>query len=384
MAIGKPRNGTGLRPVYVYDPRVGRKVYVGSRKNLNGKDGAKALEAEKTIEFAKAPVQTGGITIAEYAAEWFELHHGPGTRRPAESTFKVNEGNMRPFLKDFDARPLDGGVTRREALRWAKIHPHNAQVVSAMFNDAIDDAACAANPFANRRQQESRERKHIHPLTEDEVERLADIALRHWGGEGYGHTARAWVLFAAWVGCRPGETFSVAAKDLDFARGEVSIKRIKKRGRVYPTDVVVLPQSAVDAIRAMPSVPVSGPLFTSLEGKPFAHGNRHYWDPIRSAFRETVTAQRWAELLDDTAEDGTRKRAKSLDFYVLRHFCASMLADRGMTAREIAGQLGNSEAVCQETYIHLYRDRSNDRVREALNRGNVSDLDAARTRRLGS
>jgi integrase len=62
-------------------------------------------------------------------------------------------------------------------------------------------------PVRGRRQEESRERKHIHPLTEDEVDRLADIALRHWGSDGYGLVARAWVLFAAWVGCRPGETF---------------------------------------------------------------------------------------------------------------------------------------------------------------------------------
>lgn len=384
MAIGKPRNKTGLRPVYVYDPRVGKKLYVGSRKNLNGADGARALEAEKTVEFARAPVEAGGgLTVAEYVAEWFDLHYGPGTRRPAASTFKVNEGNMRPFLKDFGARPLDD-VTRREALRWAKQHPNNATVVSAMFNDAIDDEVCKANPFAGRRQKESRERKHIHPLTEDEVQRLAEIAFRHWGGDGYGWTARAWILFAAWVGCRPGETFSVTAKDLDFARGEVAVRRVKKRGGVYPVDVVVLPDEAANAIRDMPSVPLSGPLFTSLEGKPMAHGNRHYWEPIRSAFRETVTEQRWAELLDDTAEDGTRKRGKSLDFYVLRHYCASLIVERGGNEYDVSAQLGNSPQVARETYIHAYRDRSNERVRDLLSRPNVADLGAARSRRLGS
>jgi integrase len=72
-------------------------------------------------------------------------------------------------------------VTRREALKWSKLHKHNAVVVCAMFNDAIDDDVCKTNPFAGRRQEESRERKHIHPLTEEEVDRLADIALRHWG-----------------------------------------------------------------------------------------------------------------------------------------------------------------------------------------------------------
>lgn len=382
MAIGKPRGKAGMRPVYVYNPAEGRKVYVGSRALLRD---ARQLERDKTEEFAERDPTDKTVTVQRYAAEWLRLHHGPGTRRPAPNTLKVNEGNLRPFLTEFAGRPMDGGIARREALAWSRLHKHNAVVVCAMFNDAIDDEVCKQNPFAGRRQSESRERKHIHPLTEDEIDRLADIALRHWGGEGYGLTARAWVLFAAWVGCRPGETFTVTAADLDFAAREVTIRRVKKRGKVHPVDVVVLPQAAIDAIRAMPAIPARGPLFTTVTGLPFSKGNlRHHWDPVRSAFRETVTERRWAELLDDTAEDGTRKRAKSLDFYVLRHFCASVLADRGASAREISGQLGNSEAVCQEVYIHLYRDRSNDRVRQLLDGPRVSDLDAARARRLGS
>jgi integrase len=256
VAIGKPRGKNGMRPVSVYNPALGRKVYVGSRKNLRGEDGAKALEHAKTLEFAQAP-KGQAVTIGAYAAEWFELHHGPGTRRPAAGTLKVNEGNLRPFLRDFGARPIDS-IERREALRWAKQHPNSARPVSAMFNDAIDDEVVSANPFAGRRMKEARGRKHIHPLTEEEVDRLAGLALRHWGADGYGLVARAWVLFGAWVGSRPGETFGVTAADLDFAAGEVTIRRVKKRGGEYPTDVVVLPAVVIDAIRDMPGVPVTG------------------------------------------------------------------------------------------------------------------------------
>jgi hypothetical protein len=61
-------------------------------------------------------------------------------------------------------------------------HPHNAKAVAALLNDAIDDEACTANPFRNRRQEQPRGRQDIYPLTEEEVDRLADCALRHWGG----------------------------------------------------------------------------------------------------------------------------------------------------------------------------------------------------------
>ena len=96
-----------------------------------------------------------------------------------------------------------------------------------------------------------------------------------------------------------------------------------------------------------------------------------------------MTEQRWSDLLDDVAEDGTRKRAKNLDFYVLRHHCASLIVDRGGNEYDVSAQLGNSPQVARETYIHMYRDRSNDRVRELLGRPNVSDLDAVRKKRLG-
>jgi integrase len=188
------------------------------------------------------------------------------------------------------------------------------------------------------------------------------------------------VLFGAWVGCRPGETFTVEAKGLNFATGEVTLRRVKRRGGKHPVDTVVLPQAAIDAIRAMPVIPASGPLFTTVTGRPFTKGTlRNCWEPIRAAFRETVSEERWADLIDDPEGDG-----KNLAFYTMRHFCASVLADRGASMADIAGQLGNSEAVCREVYVHSFVDRANDRVRALLNQAPVSDLEAARRRRDGT
>jgi hypothetical protein len=114
-----------MRPVYVYDPAAGRKVYVGSRRTLRGDDGAQALERAKTIEFARRdPTETG--TISEYAAGWLTDHHGPGTKRPASGTLKINEQNLRPLLEEFGARPLEGGITRRDQRRGMQSEPVRA------------------------------------------------------------------------------------------------------------------------------------------------------------------------------------------------------------------------------------------------------------------
>jgi integrase len=373
MAIGKPRGAKGARPVYVYDPRVGRKVYVGSRVKLRGPGGAQELEREKQAELAGlTPADPSAITIGAYAPQWLELHHGPRTRRPSPRTHRQNEAKLRPFVEEFGARAIDGGIRRGEALAWSKKQPHIARVVSAMFNDALDEELCKVNPFANRRQEEARGRRDIVPMTEQEVDRLARIALETWGEDGYGVVASAMILFGGWVGCRPGETFGVEQADLDFATGEVTIRRVKKRGNVYPTDVVAFPDAAQAAVLAIPSLPASGPIFRTITGRPITKGaHRYWWDAVRKGFERELGPARRAQLLNGRPD---------LDFYELRHFCASLLADRGASEFDIAHQLGNSPQVCRETYIHTHRDRTNDRNRTLLNGQKVVPL----RRRMGS
>lgn len=380
MAIGQPRGKEGMRPVYVYNPAVGKKVYVGSRKKLRGEGGAEELFRDKTAEFARArDGEANGTTIAAWAAEWLTEHHGPGTSRPETGTHTTNEGNLRPFLAEFGHLPLKGGIKRRAALAWSRKHPHNAKTVSAMYNDAIDAEAeqDLVNPFANRKQQPRRERRFIKALTTEEVERLGKIALQVWGAEGFGLVMYALIMFGAWVGTRPGETYGVEKANLDFAHGKVTVKRIKKRGGKYPTDTIVLPHVAAAAIRAMPDLPDSGPIFLSIEGSPMGKGNlRYYWDPIRAAFRQTVTDERWAELLDGT-EDG-----QHFDFYVLRHRVASHIVAQGGNEYDVAAQLGNSPEVCRATYIHDFADERLARNAKFLNNtADVLDLAQARDRR---
>jgi hypothetical protein len=83
------RLNRGAYECKVYDPRVKRLVYVGRRKLERD---AKALFRAKTEELQG--VAPSELTIREYAPQWLEHHHGPGTKRPAESTRKVNAGNL--------------------------------------------------------------------------------------------------------------------------------------------------------------------------------------------------------------------------------------------------------------------------------------------------
>ncbi len=372
--MGISKRGNQWR-VFVYDPAIKEKRFVGQRPLLKGSDPelhAQALFRQKTQEFARKPKQ--GMTIADYAERWLEHKHGPGTRRPAESSFKHNRVMLRPFLKDYGHRELRS-ITRMEALDWSRPRQANARVVSAMYSDAFDEGLVEVNPFANRGQTLGQGRKHIVPLTEREVDRLAEIALEIWGPTTYGPIARAWVLFSAWVGTRPGETFAVTWSDLDLERGLVTVRRVKGRKQ---TEQIVLPDKARDAILEMPGSR-QGLVFPSLRGKSMARGKEsgYYWREIREAFVFWLSENDPVRLREFQAVKG------SLDLYSLRHFTASVMVDRGANEFSVSQQLGNSAQVCRDTYIHHHAQRVIERNRGFLNAPDVVDIEEARRRRLG-
>jgi integrase len=178
------------------------------------------------------------------------------------------------------------------------------------------------------------------------------------------------VLFGAWVGSRPGETFSVRWEDIDFRGGLVRVTRVKGRKQ---TEWIVLPSVVQDALRGMPPARDDGPVFRTVTGRTMdTKGSLHYaWSPVRAAFKAAVSSQRYAELL-------CGQQSKELAFYSLRHHCASVIVDRGGNEYDVAQQLGNSPDVCRKHYIHGYKDRMNERNRARLEGENVVDLNERR------
>lgn len=367
MAIGKPRNGKF--PIYVYHAkawdkarkRYGRKVYVGQADTY---EAAARLEQKKKRELALDDQPSERMTVKEYSERWLEVKHGANTRRPARATWLNNSYNIRPFVADFGHRDLKS-ITRREALDWASKHPNAARSVGAMFMDALDDEYLTVNVWANRRQTQRKGRSNITPLTEQEVDRLAEIAREQWGG--YGTMCRAWILFLGWVGCRPGEAFQTCWEDVDLEGGMVTVRRIKPP---YNTDRVILPPKAVSALLELPHR--EGLLFTGIRGRPLKQQNTtYYWPRIRAAFL--------AELPPERREALTTAGQK-LDVYELRHFCASYLVEQGLDEYDGSKQLGNTPEVFRRVYAHLMPDRVNERLRAAFS-GSVVDLEDVRKAR---
>jgi integrase len=323
--------------VSVYDPALKRKRWVGT---FATKREAKDAERDER----RTPQRSSRITGEEFAELWLTRY-----ARPAAATRLNYRYALQGFRKEFGHIRLSE-LDRLTARAWAQKQPHsNVRAVRAMFNDAIDDGLLAGpNPFSKLRLEQPRGRKDLIALTEPELHELADKALEVHGD--YGPTFRAIVLFAGYVGLRPGELFALERTDI---RGDEVVIRQSldgtgklKRPKNNRERVVILPPPAKAALSEMvPRLDLPW-LFVSKRGSQLRVPSLSYcWQPVRAAFGRPT-----------------------MDFYELRHFCATHLLELGLSPADVAIQLGHTDggALVMSTYGHPSEDAARERLKQAF------------------
>lgn len=343
------RNGRwGVR---VYDPRTHRQEWVGT---FSTRRDARAAEAAARVRVDEGRHGRGAQwTVRQWSVRWQDLYP-----RAQPTTNQHNRTAIRAFVAQHGDRRLRD-ITPADARDFAAEHPWRARVVSAMLADAIRDGRLERNPFTGLHPRTGRGRRDITPLTAAEVARLADIARDDLGYHG-DHFA-ALIIVAAWTGLRPGELGGLEWTDVDLHAATLWVRRQSRN------DGVVQHTKTGQARR----ITVAPPAVAALAGLPrdrehvfqTARGHRfrpnaiaYYWRPVRTRFARDVGPEHWL------AVRLARDPADHLDPYELRHFCGSWLADRGVSARDIAAHLGNSVRVCERTYLHDYEDAQRGRL----------------------
>ena len=322
--------------VSVYDPSIKRKRWVGTFPTLRD---ARAAEREAASRRSPGPSED----CRSFAERWVDDYP-----RAAPVTQRTNRYAIRQFASDFVGVRLSE-VDRVRARSWALQQPQsNVRVVRAMFSDAINDGLHPGpNPFANLRLEQPRGRKDLIALTEPELSELASCALRAHGS--YGPAFRAMILFAAYVGLRPGELF--ALERTDVRSDEVVIRQSLdgtgrlKRPKNGKERVVILPPPARDALGDVPAWVDVPWLFTTPRGKRFSKGTHlYYWRTVRTLFGRP-----------------------GMDFYELRHFCATHLLELGVSHADVAIQLGHTDGgrLVMSTYGHPTEQGARERLKRA-------------------
>jgi integrase len=157
------------------------------------------------------------------------------------------------------------------------------------------------------------------------------------------------IIFAAYVGCPPGELFALERGDV--GRDEVAIRqnldgtgtiKAPKNGRER---IVVRPPPARHVLVDVPARLDVPWLFVTPRGRRFSKSSLYYyWNPVRAAFGRPC-----------------------MDFYELRHFCATHLLELGVSHADVAVQLGHTDggALVMSTYGHPSEDAARDRLKRA-------------------
>lgn len=179
---------------------------------------------------------------------------------------------------------------------------------------------------------------------------LADAAFITAGPAG--STIRATIIFAGYVGLRPAEMFALRWPDIDFRRGRIHVSKslgstgdetAPKNGKGRS---VVLPPPAAEALRSMPRLANSDYVFVTPKGTRFSKSTHHYyWRP--------------AKVVAGLPE---------MDFYELRHFCATHLLELGLSHSDVAVQLGHTGGgtLVMSTYGHPSDAAARERIHAAF------------------
>lgn len=219
--------------------------------------------------------------------------------------------------------------------------------------------------------------REIQPMTIQQVHLIADNIFPRYRGV---------VLFDAATGLRQGEVFAVRVEDINWTRGDGSVK-VHKQIQSY-TGRPQERQSKLKTARSYRTVPVDddvldllekhliefpsvgGYLFTNSIGKPL---HRRVFDRAFDAAK-----RRAVQILKDGADEhlegdpiklqlayaGADKLADEV-FHSLRHFYASLLIRGGLSPKVVAARLGHSNAMMTlNRYSHLWPD-DEGRTREA-------------------
>lgn len=334
--------------VRAYNPASKKNEYVGSRTS---RSDARELERDSEVAFARS--KTTRSTVSEFAERWLELYP------PREaSTYRDYSNCIKRVVRDLGHRPL-GSITRMEARAYVVAHPSRLGTLRKFYNNAIDSGLAHDNPFARLGITQSRGRRDLKVLSETELG-LLEQSARDSLGASYGSHFAACIRFAASTCVRPGELFALDWSGLDLSRGRGRIDWQQRRdGRARPKKEsqrdIVVPPAAVAVLRTMPRFD-SEWVFGSITGRRLtANSHEYVWNKVRSAFGRP-----------------------GMDFYELRHYGATALLELGVSAEDVAIQMGHKDGgeLVRTRYGHPSHEASLDRIQQAFG-GNDGGEEAA-------
>ena len=336
MIIEK-NDGFGVR---VYRGKHRGYEWVGTFKfkDHGGKRGARrAAKAAEEAAKTGAPGQRT-LKIGDYVKRYLDEYEE--TRK--DSSFVTMRSQLKQFTRDFGDRDLvDDAITRREAIEWSREHRWCVPAVVTLLNRAKADEEINRNAFAGL-SRKGRGRKDKVPLSREELDQLASLALRLHGD--YGPTVKALILIAAYTGMRPGELFALEWSDIDFETMRIHVHRRVYKGRT------ALPKN--NRVRMIVLTPEARAVLAGIE----RDGELVFRAKRGGRMSQSMLTILWTPIAAAFGRRPDRNgRREFVAFYELRHRAAHwMYVELGMHERLVAVQLGHTDGgkLVRELYGH--------------------------------
>lgn len=376
------REKNGRLIVEIYDPAARKKVYVRPADHgLPTPQNPRQAQKLERLALAARDQRRPGMrdeTVDSFTARWMEDY----TQGRGESTRLLNAEQVRAFGREYKGRTLRS-ISRDEARKWANQHRGEASKLRTMFNDAMNDQLVDSNPFARLGLSASKGREDITVLTPDEIDLLADCALRVHGPE-FGPDMAALVVWGAYTCMRPGESYaarhSLLHGDTYDLRAQFNSRLGKETAPKHGgVGEIYVPEQAQRAVAAKPRRLGDDLLFRGKRGQQMrGQSMPSWWEPVRAAFMERLPTNH--HLHQRVALDPDDK----LVLYELRHAGASyMLNDLGIEPWVIAAQLRHSDdgRLVIALYGHPTRKTAIEKMRRAFTAPAPTEIKSAREQR---
>jgi integrase len=292
-------------------------------------------------------IDAGSESLAEATERWWVDHVESSV---SQSTAKVYASaidlHLMPRIGSMsirDIQPADVVALQRELRAdgvGAAMTQKTLMVLSGIMRHSQVLGRIPANPVGPVRIRQAKRKRAIRPLPPETIERMRALAL----ARGRPRDA-ALLSLLAYAGLRPGEAFALRwdcvgdrALIVEHGRADGSLKATKTN-RIR---TVGLLQSVVEDLEAW-------------RGVARANADRGLVFPRRDGdvFRD-ADYQNWRRRIFDPI--GEAAAAVEATPYTLRHSFASLLVQAGWNSLEIAHEMGNSPAVVQRDYSHLFRE----------------------------
>lgn len=320
--------------------------------------------SNQLLRGAYVDARDGRTPFGEYASLWLERQaYSTPSHVAVEVRLRVHISAEwgTTALADIRSSAIQSWIGRLQT----RLAPSYVRLIvtnfSSVLGAAVEDGFIIQNPCKSRAVRLPKvQPKRLRPWTADQVLDVIDAHPRK---------LRALATVAAGCGLRQGEAFGVRVQDIDFDRNELHVRQqirleagipkpaLPKYGR---TRTVPLPEWVAGVLsahmkdwrpfpgEALAAPSAAGLLFVSREKKPL---NKNYFNP--SVWRPAIVA-------------AGIPRERENGMHALRHACASMWLEHGVSIKAVSEYLGHADpGFTLRVYTHVMPS-SGEKARRAM------------------